>query len=584
MRITHGDAASRWLIDIDDWHGSAIGLTPIINSPIVQTPKPLAALSVHREVNVSEISVPGTSPQNPLTSIATDGSAAIGVVGGNACDLAKGLPLHESGNSPVLRVAMGRFGLILMTGDGRLGVIRNRKIVSLQAFDPTMQIAPARTDGPSVWLFGGALPDELALQSVESGKPKTFPFPGLTALATNGDDLLVARGERIDCFTKSIDSADPGWKIRPIVILPDDKNEPIIGVLDVNGRLLFSTAQTIFTIQNAMVVPVIDGMGGSLYSYRGGVLVHDARTLRLFQLTGGSLVAPGQRRGGGTMKSLRMIIVLALLTIARVAFAEDAAWSTTYDQWKTALDRAEQRVPATDKSNTRALNSLNAILAKAEDSKSEIARLADSLKGRAGDISSATSHLKVANDEFESAKRDADRASQQEETKAQQLHDDMDRAGVQVNELDEEDDRLSTWSKKLDDWHNRIEAQRRPFQIPDEQAAMDEFNAQVNQHNAEVGQYNIALAAQKESIAKYNTSRDQLIETQKQITEDGKHVLELRDGEEKKHQDCDDAQAKLDELSATQTQETAQLTDLLNPSLASLQGLLGVTWMDPASR
>ena len=62
---------------------------------------------------------------------------------------------------------------------------------------------------------------------------------------------------------------------------------------------------------------------------------------------------------------------------------------------------------------------------------------------------------------------------------------------------------------------------------------------------------------------------------EKLITEDGKHVLDLRAVEGKKEKEYVERQDKLDKLTEKQDAETSKLSELINPSLSALQGLLG---------
>ncbi len=94
----------------------------------------------------------------------------------------------------------------------------------------------------------------------------------------------MARGRRIDRAQR--DESLGIWQLKPLVILPEASDEPIIGVADVDGRLIFSTRRTVFTLQGDTVLPLVDGVGGSLYGWGDGVLVHDVRTRRLFHLGG----------------------------------------------------------------------------------------------------------------------------------------------------------------------------------------------------------------------------------------------------------------------------------------------------------
>jgi hypothetical protein len=274
------------------------------------------------------------------------------------------------------------------------------------------------------------------------------------------------------------------------------------------------------------------------------------------------------------MKIHKLYFLIALLGCCAIAKAEDAAWSTAYDQWKAALDQAEQRRHAIDDKGGHAARTVDDALSRAEQSKGEIQRLASSLRDRASQIESATFNAKFAKDEFESAKRDADRFDQQMDQKAKSLRDDFARLGEQSPAVDEKLENLKPKLAHLREWSEQIESRRRVFHVPSEQGALDAFNADVNQYNAEKDRYNAERDSVTVEVDKWNQWRGQLLEIQKLIVEDGRHVLQLRQVESKKEREYAEAQEKLDKFNTKQSEEAQQLATLMGPSYAALQGLV----------
>ena len=271
----------------------------------------------------------------------------------------------------------------------------------------------------------------------------------------------------------------------------------------------------------------------------------------------------------------RMLPILAvLLGCCSLAKAEDAEWSAAFDTWKAVVDEAEQRVHAIDQNSGRAARTIDQALSHAEQSKADIEHLGSSLRERAGDIDSAKFNAKFAKDEFESAKRDADRLDQQIDQKAQNLKADIERLTQQSPQLDERSDKLKAQSAHLDEWHSQIESRRHVFQLPGEQGALDAFNADVAQYNAERDRYMAERDSVKADIEKWNDWRGQLMEIRKLIVEDGRQVLQLRQVESKKEQEYAEKQQKLEKLTSAQDEEAKQLAALLGPSQAALQGLI----------
>src|SRR5207302_9647788 len=61
VQIAQGDDAKHWLIKLEGWHGIDIGLTPLISSPLPPRPQALGPLSIHRDIHVTEVVVPGVT-------------------------------------------------------------------------------------------------------------------------------------------------------------------------------------------------------------------------------------------------------------------------------------------------------------------------------------------------------------------------------------------------------------------------------------------------------------------------------------------------------------------------------------------
>lgn len=275
------------------------------------------------------------------------------------------------------------------------------------------------------------------------------------------------------------------------------------------------------------------------------------------------------------MKKMPLIVLIAIAVLAVRASAEDGAWKSGYDQWKEAMSQADSRVAAIDARSGHAAQTARDALSRAEQSRYDIEKLASSLRDRDSEIDSAKFKAKVAKDEFDSAKMDADQADQQMEKKATDLNNDFARLRGQSNDLDTRDANLKTELARLQNWSAQIESRRRVFRVPDEQAALDAFNADVANYNAARDQYENTRTTYNTDINKWNDWRGQLLEIQKLITEDGRHVLQLRQVESTKERDYSEAQQKLEKLTSEQDSETSQLAALIGPSFGALQGLVG---------
>jgi hypothetical protein len=278
VRLSADASSDQRLLTLEQWHGADVCLVPLaVPALTMAAAKPTAPLSVRGDFQVAQI------PTRPVSCIATDGSSIVGVIDGVACDLSTGKPLHPQGDAPVVSVAWGQFGLIVVTSDGSICRIHNQKLVPLGAItDPTAQVLPVASEQPSLWLAGGVA-DELRMQQIGGPPGAVYAMPGITAMASMHNQLLIATGRRVDRASATDDPAR--WSHQPAVILPDNDQDPIIGVADIGGRLYFSTADSVFTVEGNVVLPVVDGIGGRLFPYRAGLLIHDSATGRVMALS-----------------------------------------------------------------------------------------------------------------------------------------------------------------------------------------------------------------------------------------------------------------------------------------------------------
>jgi len=143
-----------------------------------------------------------------------------------------------------------------------------------------------------VWAYGDCLPPgTLAKYYLAGGEPLAFetspttPAQAITCVLPYPSGALMAHGRRIDrhTLTRKLDEAVHSSK--PVLLLPDD-GPPVIGLADVDGRLIFATQDGVYALQGDLVAPLAEGIGGPLLPWKDGLLVHDAKSHRLFHLTG----------------------------------------------------------------------------------------------------------------------------------------------------------------------------------------------------------------------------------------------------------------------------------------------------------
>jgi hypothetical protein len=282
-----GDPA-HWLL-VSQLKDVTTGLTVVLSEPPVLAAPP-RPLTVQAGIQVVELEAPAALRGQPVSSVATDGRSLIAVVNGVACDYASSKPLHEPASHEIARAVAAPDGLVLLTRTGLLATVREGKLaLGEPLYDPTWRLCAAAEPVPAVWLYGGGAGTDLILRPLDgSDSLQHLNSPGLTALhATGAGTLLVATGRRLDRVR-----IEAGFvSNEAILILPDD-GPPIVSILDLDGRLIFATRDAVHALQGNLVLPLVEGLGGELNAWRDGLLVHDASTLRLYQLSGAALAPP----------------------------------------------------------------------------------------------------------------------------------------------------------------------------------------------------------------------------------------------------------------------------------------------------
>lgn len=284
-----GDPA-HWLL-VSQLRDLTAGLAVVISDPppIPAAPRPL---TVQAGVQLVELAAPAALHGRRIHSVATDGRRLIAIVDGAAHDFATGAALHEPSSLEIARAAAGPAGLVLLTRTGVLATLNDGKLQTGEPlYDPTWRLAPADESVPAVWIYDGGAQTDLILRPLDgSDSLQHLNWPGLTALRAAGQGgFLAATGNRLE----RAQLAEGFVSTDLILILPED-SPPIVSILDRAGRLFFSTRDAVFALQGNLVLPLAEGIGGELSLWRDGILVHDARTLRLYQLTGAALAAPSE--------------------------------------------------------------------------------------------------------------------------------------------------------------------------------------------------------------------------------------------------------------------------------------------------
>lgn len=286
-----GDPA-HWLL-VSQLGGLTSGLSAFVSDPPVLRGE-AGTLTAQSGVQILELQAPAALAGSIVTGVATDGSALIAIANGVACDYSSGQPLYEPAPVEIARAVAGPSGLVLLTRTGRLATVRERQLVLGEAlYDPSWRLAPAAGPEPAVWLHSGANEANLDLRLLDGTSSLLYlNWVGLSAVCPVGPRaLLCASGNRIDRADLSGETISSD----PVLVLPEG-GPPILSIADLDGRLIFATRDAVFALAGNLVLPLVEGIGGEILPWRGGLLVHDARTLRLYQLTGPALapLAPAE--------------------------------------------------------------------------------------------------------------------------------------------------------------------------------------------------------------------------------------------------------------------------------------------------
>lgn len=262
----------------------------------------LRALTHHPELAIAEIALhPSLSGKVPRDVTVRDDSL-VGIVDGAAFDLGSGLCLHEEG-PPLTSVTATSEGLFFITRDGHAATIREgRLMIGRNLADPSL-VPWGLPQIPLVLLLGGVeskVPRWVAGEELRDLLPaggdfrdrlrpaQEVPERYTAATVAPGRGLLVARQRQIDIYIIGDNLAVTGFA--SVLQLPPGPD--VIALQDLGTAILLSTRDTIYLFQQDAVVPLIDGLGGTLHTWRGGVLVHDTHSHRLFLLSGPPLEPP----------------------------------------------------------------------------------------------------------------------------------------------------------------------------------------------------------------------------------------------------------------------------------------------------
>jgi hypothetical protein len=299
LRLRRAEDPVGWLLSTTGPEDKPVGLAVAISAPLVAlgaTP----TLQPRTDVTVHELTVPmpagaDTAPggyhAHAVAAVATDAKGAlVGIVDGQVRDLLTGQSLQDPKTDRVVQMTASPHGLLLLTATGQLATLDKGQLkLGQQWINPALHLAPAETKTPSVWVYSGTV---FELQPLAGGNGTVLSRSGadpdagpITALApTAGGAMLMATGRRIERFAPREDIAG-SWSIAPVLSLPESGRD-IIGLVDHQGRLLFATEECVYELRGDVVLPLVVGIGGPLTSWRGGVLVCDQRSGRLFHLGG----------------------------------------------------------------------------------------------------------------------------------------------------------------------------------------------------------------------------------------------------------------------------------------------------------
>lgn len=285
VRLPAAGDPGHWLL-VSQLNGVVSGLSAFVSAPPAIRGEP-RALTAQAGVKIVELEPPAALAGQVISGVATDGVALIAIANGVAVDFSSGQPLYDPAPMEISRAVAGPSGMVLLTRTGMLATVRDRKLVLGEPFyDPSLRLAPAAGPEPAVWMYAGAGDASLHLRLLDGSDSLVYVnWPGLTALCPVGPTtVLSATRRRID----RANLAGESNSLDPILLLPEDGSD-IVSLAELDGRLLFSTQDTVSALQGNLVVPLVEGIGGDLLSWRDGLLVHDARTMRLYHLTGPAL-------------------------------------------------------------------------------------------------------------------------------------------------------------------------------------------------------------------------------------------------------------------------------------------------------
>jgi hypothetical protein len=254
-------------------------LVSIVSLPILP-PLSIDArkMTVRPGVEISEITLTGALAGKTVESLAAGDAGIIVVADGAAYALSSGERLHDPGPG-VTSAALASDGLFLLTRQATCATLDGRKIVlGPSVGDPTFR-AWAPRDGGTVYLVGGRFNSGL-FQVTPEGLREILPaVPEVTGLGNSKEGLLVARGRTLDRMTVVNGSA----KLDALLVLPAGPS--VIGLHDAGGPLVFATESAVYMLADNIVMPLVHGVGGTLYPCKGGILLHDRASRRLFRLT-----------------------------------------------------------------------------------------------------------------------------------------------------------------------------------------------------------------------------------------------------------------------------------------------------------
>ena len=292
-----GDPAP-WLLAARGAGDDEVGLVPLASVPVTVRAE-ARPVEARADVVVRELALPAALRDGAVAVAVSEDSKLWGVVDGVVHDLCTGRPLH-TGAERVAHMAATPYGLVLVTRCGRLATMREGRLVLGVAVDPTVLLAPADDEAPSVWLYGAALVGSVTLQPLDGtpGSPQVRWIDGeawtveATAMApAAGGGTLVANGRTIDLLRVSPESFG-ARSCENVLTLPEGTPD-VIGVIDLDGRLLFATEECVYELRGDLVLPLAAGIGGPLVPWDGGLVVTDRRSGRLVHLSG-----PAFERGG----------------------------------------------------------------------------------------------------------------------------------------------------------------------------------------------------------------------------------------------------------------------------------------------